>query len=193
VRGCFNEAVARLKDLGADIIDVELPPVDVMTFINRLITFGEAGAFHAPLLKERAADYAPDVRLRLELAQFVSARDYLVGQRLRAELTRQVHQTMATVDALVTPVMPIPPAGIGQPMWDYGDGNREPVVEAMVRFCAPFSVTGQPAFALPAGFTADGLPIGVQLVGRAFAESALIRIAAAFETNGGRRHRRPLL
>jgi aspartyl-tRNA(Asn)/glutamyl-tRNA(Gln) amidotransferase subunit A len=193
VRRCFNEAVARLKDLGAEIIDVELPPVDVMTFINRLITFGEAGAFHAPLLKERAAEYAPDVRLRLELAQYVSARDYLLGQRLRAELVRQVSQVMLTVDALVTPVVPIPPAGIGQPMWDYGDGNREPVVEAMVRFCAPFSVTGQPAFSLPAGFTAEGLPVGVQLVGKPFAEAALIRIAAAFEMNDGRRNRRPSL
>ncbi|MDB4895638.1 MAG: Amidase [Firmicutes bacterium] len=193
VRRCFNEAVARLKDLGAEIVDVELPAVDVMTFINRLITFGEAGAFHAPLLKERAAEYAPDVRLRLELAQYVSARDYLLGQRLRAELVRQVSQVMATVDALVTPVVPIPPAGIGQPMWDYGDGNREPVVEAMVRFCAPFSVTGQPAFSLPAGFTAEGLPVGVQLVGKPFAEAALIRIAAAFETNDGRRNRRPSL
>jgi aspartyl-tRNA(Asn)/glutamyl-tRNA(Gln) amidotransferase subunit A len=190
VRACFDRAVERLRDLGAQIEPVELPPVDVMAFVNRLITFGEVGAYHAPFLKERAADYAPDVRLRMELGQFISARDYLVGQRLRAELARQMHQVMAQVDALVTPVMPIPPSRIGQAMWEYGDGQREPVVEAMIRFCAPISVTGQPAFSLPAGFTANGLPVGLQLIGRVFEEAALIRIAAAFEATQPRIPRR---
>lgn len=181
VLGLFEVALQRMRDLGAELREVPFPAVDVMSFVNRLLALAEAGAYHAPLLKARAADYAPDVRLRMELGQYVSARDYLVGQRLRGEIARQVHGVMAEVDALVTPTLPIPPAGIGQAMWEYGGGLREPVAEAMVRFPAPFSVTGQPCFSLPAGFTASGLPVGIQLVGRVFGEVALVRIAAAYE------------
>ncbi len=185
VQAAFVAGLQRLKDLGAEVVEVEFPPADVMTFVNRLLALAEGGAYHAPLIKERAADYAPDVRLRFELGQFVSARDYLVGQRLRTEIARQVHGVMAQVDALVTPTLPIPPAGIGQAMWAFGDGHQEAVVEAMIRYTSPFSVTGQPAFSLPCGFTRTGLPIGLQLVGRPFGEAGLIRIAAAFEAAGG--------
>jgi len=185
VLGLFEVALQRMRDLGAELREVPFPPADVMAFVNRLLALAEAGAYHAPLLKASAADYAPDVRLRMELGQYVSARDYLLGQRLRGEIAREVHAVMAQVDVIVTPTLAIPPATIGQAMWEYGGGVREPVAEAMVRFPAPFSVTGQPCFSLPAGFTASGLPVGIQLVGRVFGEAALVRIAAAYEASLG--------
>lgn len=181
----FEAGLRRFAELGARVEEVALPEADLMTLVNRLLTLGEAGAYHAPFLKDQARDYAPDVRLRMELGAHLSARDYLLGQRLRGEIAREVHQIMARVDAIALPTMPVYPALIGQPMWEFGSGEREAVVEAMVRFPAPFSVTGQPAFSLPCGLTEAGIPVGLQLVGRPFGEAALIRIAAAFEAAGG--------
>lgn len=184
VATCFADGLRRLTDLGAEIVPVTLPPADVMTLVNRLLALSEAASYHAPFLKDRADLYAPDVRLRLELGQYLLARDYLMAHRLRTEMTRHLHAVMADVHALVTPTMPIPSPRIGQPVWEYGDGSREPVGEAMIRYVAPFSVSGQPAFSLPCGFTPQGLPVGLQLVGRAFGEFDLIRIARAFEQAG---------
>ena len=191
VRAAFDRAVDTLRDLGASVEEATLPPADVMTFVNRIITLGEAGAYHADLLAHHAEDYAPDVRARLELAQFILARDYLTGQRLRTELSQTMAAVMTAFDALLTPTMPIPAPRIGQNLWTYPDGSSEPVQEAMIRYTAPFSVSGQPALSVPCGFTADGLPIGLQIVGRPFDEATVLRIGAAFEAAVGLNDRRP--
>ena len=121
---------------------------------------------------------------RVELGQFMLARDYLTGQRLRAELSRRVWQVMQQVDAILTPTMPIPAPQIGQGIWDYG-GARETVQEALIRFAAPFSVTGQPAASVPCGLSRHGLPVALQVVGRPFDEATVLRIAAAYEQAAG--------
>ncbi len=180
----FRRSVALLQGLGAEVVEVTLPPADVMTFVNRLITLGEVGAYHAPFLARRADDYAPDVRARVELGQFILARDYLTGQRLRGELARQMAAVMRRVDVILTPTMPIPAPRIGQGIWDFG-GTRETVQEAMIRFTAPFSVSGQPAASVPCGLTEAGLPVGLQIVGRPLEEAVVLRIAAAYEQAAG--------
>lgn len=180
----FHAAVAVLRDLGAEVVEVTLPPADVMAFVNRLITLGEVAAYHAPLLARGAGDYAPDVRARVELGQFVMARDYLTGQRLRTELSRQMALVMREVDAILTPTMPIPAPRIGQGVWDFG-GVRSAVQEAMIRFTAPFSVTGHPAASIPSGRTPDGLPVALQIVGRPLDENTVFRVAGAYEHAAG--------
>jgi aspartyl-tRNA(Asn)/glutamyl-tRNA(Gln) amidotransferase subunit A len=180
----FREAAGTLKELGAELVEVTLPPADVMTFTNRLITFGEVGAYHPPLLERGARAYSPDVRFRVEVGQHLLARDYLTGQRMRGELARQVAAVMERVDAILTPAMPIPAPRIGQSTWEYGE-YREAVQESMIRFAAPFAVTGHPAAAVPCGLTSGGLPLSLQVVGRPFAEGLVLRIAAAFEQAAG--------
>lgn len=181
VRAAFETALDVLRDLGATVEPADLPPADVMTLVNRLIAMGEAGAYHADFLRHAADDYAPDVRARLEVTQFITARDYLTGQRLRGELAREMALVMQTFDAIATPTMPIPAPRIGQQRWRYPDGQEEAVQEAMIRLVAPFSVSGQPALSVPCGFTTNGLPVGLQLVGRPFEERTILRIGAAYE------------
>lgn len=180
VRKAFAAAVETFRSLGAEVTEATLPPADVMTFVNRLITLGEAGAYHAPFLAREADRYAPDVRGRLELAQYILARDYLTGQRLRAELSRQMAQVMQRFDAILVLTLPIPAPRIGQGIWEYPDGSRETVQEALIRFTAPFSVSGQPALSVPCGFTSGGLPIGLQIVGKPFAEATVLHLGAAY-------------
>lgn len=190
VHARFGEAVRVLEGLGAEVVEVVLPPADVMTLVNRLLTFGEVGAYHAPFLQDRAGDYSPDVRRRVEVGQLILARDYLTAQRLRGELSRQMAQVMASVDAVLTPTMPLPAPRIGQAVWEF-TGGREAVQEAMIRFCAPFSVSGQPAASVPCGLSSGGLPVGLQVVGSPFAEGTVLRIAAAYERAAGGPGRAP--
>lgn len=179
VRARFDESLAAARSLGFAVVEVELPAMEPYHFVSRLLTLAEASAYHAPYLKDRAADYAPDVRARLELGQFVLARDYLLAQRLRGMLIARMQAAMAGLDALATPTMAIPAPAIGQRTWSYPDGSREAVSEPMTRFVAPFNVTGQPAVSVPCGTTAGGLPVGLQLVGHAGGDGALLALAEA--------------
>jgi len=185
VRRALTNAVDLLRDLGTEIKDdFSLPDPGVMTLVNRLIALGEAGAYHSPSLMRRAEDYGEDVRARLELGQLLLARDYLLGQRLRTEFTRWVNEAMPDIDALVLPTLPFPAPEIGQRTWEWANGS-ETVPEGFIRFTAPYNVTGQPALSMPCGRTGSGLPIGLQLVGKAFEEPMLLQIAAAYEDARG--------
>ncbi len=183
VKAAFTSALRDLESLGAAVIEVLLPPSDVLMLVNRIIALAEAGAYHSPSLNRQAKDYGPDVRARLELGQFVLAQDYLTAQRLRGELSREVARVMAGVDVVVLPTLPIPAPIIGQAVWDYGDA-RETVPEALIRLTSGFSVTGQPAASVPCGFTRAGLPVGLQIVGRPLDEATVLRVAAAYEAAG---------
>lgn len=191
VRAAFEQALDTLRDLGATVEEMELPSVDVMTLINRILSMCEAGAYHADLLARHGSRYAPDVRARLELGQFIPTRDYLMAQRLRNELSRAVAGVMRDFDALLTPTMPIPAPQIGQNFWEYDDGTVETVAEAMIRYTAPISVSGNPALSVPAGFSETGLPVALQIVGRLFDEATILRIGAAFEAATDFTERRP--
>lgn len=180
VRAAFDQELAHLSLLGARLIEVDLPPLELFAFVSRTIILAEASAYHAPYLN-RLADYGPDVRAKVELGQFVLARDYLLAQRLRAELCRRTAQVMEQVTVLTTPAMPVVAPEIGQRLWQYPDGNTEPVADAMLRFLAPFNVTGQPAISLPCRATANGLPVGIQLVGPVGGDQLLLQIACAAE------------
>lgn len=154
------------------MVEVELPPLAIFHLVSRILTLAEAGAYHAPYL-DRPGEYGPDVRSRVELGQYVLARDYLLAQRLRTILCRQTAAVMETVQALATPPMPIPAPPVGQRLWTYPDGALEPVADAMLRFTAPFNGTGQPAISLPGG---------IQLAGPVHGEESLLSIASALES-----------
>ncbi|HWI66625.1 MAG TPA: amidase [Symbiobacteriaceae bacterium] len=166
VRSRFTEAIQ-----GLDVAEVELPPLEEFHFVSRVITLAEAGSYHQTHL-DRLPDYAPDVRARVELGQVIPARDYLLAQRMRAHLIRQMATVMEQVDVLVMPTLPLPAPLIGERRWE-----GEAVADALTRFTAPFNVTGQPAISLPCGMTSAGLPVGLQLVGASHQDAALLGIA----------------
>jgi len=95
-------------------------------------------------------------------------------------LSEATRRLLEEVDVRVTPTTPIPSVPIGQEVVTYG-GTEEPVIMAMIRCTAPFNLTRLPALSLPCGFTAGGLPIGLQLVGRPFDEATVLRAGHAYE------------
>jgi aspartyl-tRNA(Asn)/glutamyl-tRNA(Gln) amidotransferase subunit A len=166
-----------LKSLGAEVIEVELPPNDHFQACARAISHSESFAIHAEDLRERPELYARVTRERLTLGAFVTARQYVQAQRLRRILTNRVDALFERCDVLLSAIIPGP-----APVLEETDTNpwRNPQPLASV-----FNVTGQPAMAMPCGFAANGLPLSAQFVGRAFDEATVLRVGHAYEQAAG--------
>lgn len=184
VRAALDRAANLLASAGARVEAAAFVPPEVVLVVNRVLALAEAGAYHAPLLARRRGDYLPDVRARLELGQFILARDYLLAQRLRNELSRRLNALFAGCDLIIAPTLPVGAPLIGQGTVHWPDGD-EAVPEALIRLTAPFNVTGHPAAAVAMGRSSDGMPASVQLVGRPFDEGTVLGASAVLESAAG--------
>jgi aspartyl-tRNA(Asn)/glutamyl-tRNA(Gln) amidotransferase subunit A len=144
------------------------------------IVLPEASCYHATRLELHGSRYSPGVRLRLEMGRYVLAEDYIRAMRLRDVLTGSVDRALDGCDALLLPALPITAPPLGAATVDVG-GTIEPVRAAMLRLTQLFNVTGHPAIALPTTAGSDGLPRGLQLVGRRHATAYLLDVAASVE------------
>jgi aspartyl-tRNA(Asn)/glutamyl-tRNA(Gln) amidotransferase subunit A len=117
---------------------------------------------------------------------------YLDAARRRRDLWTEVQRFLARFDLLITPTVAVPPFPVARPAVTEIDG--EPVSPlGWLPFCFPFNLTGQPAATVPVGMTAGGLPVGLQIVGRRFAERTVLAASAAFESAQPWAGRRPAL
>jgi aspartyl-tRNA(Asn)/glutamyl-tRNA(Gln) amidotransferase subunit A len=140
----------------------------------------EAAAYHAKTLERRPQDYTPNVRSRLEMGRYILAEDYVRALRGREILRSEVESVLEGRDALLLPALAIPAPPLGAATVRVGVTD-EPVRNVMLRLTQLFSITGHPAISMPCGKTAEGLPIGAQLVGPRHTTVELLRVAAALE------------
>ncbi len=190
VAAAVVEAGRVLEDLGARKVTIEVP--EELAFVGPAATalfLAEGGAVHRATLESHPEKYARETRAFLGLAGRVSAHAYLQAQRLRAALADGFARVFQSTDLLLTPTLPITAPRLDQRQVDGADGPAD-VRAALTLFTRPFNLTGLPALSMPCGF-ADGLPIGLQLVGRAFDEATLLRAADAYEHAAGWHERRP--
>ncbi len=180
VRARFESSLDVLRKDGARIGEVGIPHAGTIGPIYTHITFGDAAAYHATTLETMAERYTPPVRLRLELARYVLAEDYVRALAGREVLRREVDAALSGHDALVLPTLPIPAPLIGANSVQIGQ-HKEPIRALMLRQTQLFNLTGHPAISLPCGRTASGLPIGLQLVGGTMHTEALLRVALGVE------------
>lgn len=182
----FNAALVQLRSLGADVTEVSIPAIEHAAAIATNITWAEAAEYHEQWMRTRPQDYGADVRRMLEAAMLVPAAHYVRAQRARAVLLAQALAALDKCAVLVAPTSAIP-----APRIDVGSralmptGEAVNMVTAVLRFTAPFNVTGQPALALPTGLAADGLPVSMQVIGKPFDEPAVFQVAAAYEAARG--------
>ena len=182
----FNAALVQLRSLGADVAEVSIPAIEHAATIATNITWAEAAEYHERWMRTRPQDYGADVRRMLEGAMLVPAALYVRAQRARAVLLGQALAALDNCAVLVAPAAAIP-----APHIDVGSRALMPtgevvnMVTAVLRFTAPFNVTGQPALALPTGLAADGLPVSMQVIGKPFDEPAVFQVAAAYEAARG--------
>jgi aspartyl-tRNA(Asn)/glutamyl-tRNA(Gln) amidotransferase subunit A len=182
VRSAWQAALLVLKEEGAEVgeIDVQRPTMQMY----RAIQMPEASLAHMEQgwLSERLELYGERTRTRLLQGQNIPAVDYLRAQHERRVFSSNLRTVMQRVDALVLPTLPVPAIPREQIYQDINiDGVSENATDALLRLTYPFNLAGLPAISLPCGFTANGLPIGLQVVGKPFEETMVLRIAHAYQ------------
>jgi aspartyl-tRNA(Asn)/glutamyl-tRNA(Gln) amidotransferase subunit A len=140
----------------------------------------EATGIHEEFLRTRPDDYQSDVRARLEKGFAIRGSDYgrarLTGELLRRDLATLFQK----VDLLATPMCGIPAPRLGQQEVTM-DGEVVSVMAPLTRYTRVFNLAGLPAISVPCGFSSEGLPMGLQLAGRAWDEATVLRAAYAYE------------
>ena len=179
----LDDAVSWLSRLGATVADIVIAPRAAYTDLCMLIMEAEAFAIHERHITATPEQYGALARRRILSGATVRASDYINAQRLRAKLTADLAVKMQDVDLLVMPSWGEPAAGFGD----------EDSLRLDVAYTMPFNVTGSPALSVCSGFSSDGLPLSMQLVGRHFEDATVLKVGDAFEKASGLRDRRPSL
>ena len=187
-----KSAIAQLESLGAEIVEVSMPMFEQAQAISGTILMAEAAAYHRDLLNEHADKLYPPVRLRIESGLFVTAADYLKAQQGRTLFNKAMSDLFLEVDALVGPSQPItaPPL-----LANTVDINGETVgtTAALTQYSRPYNISGTPAISIPCGFSKAGMPIGLQIAGRAYDEAMVLRIAKAYQDSTAWHQQRPIV
>ncbi len=182
VGSAIKVALEIFKKVGASLEEVSLPHITEAMQRSDFLLHAEATSYHQSLgyFPSRAVDYAPDVRERLEAGAHVLATDYLSALRVRELARKDFEQALENVDAILVPTVPIPAPHLRDETVQV-NSHRETVRSSLVRLNRPANLAGLPAITVPCGLTRARLPIGLQMIGRPFEESTILRIANAYE------------
>ena len=183
-------ALKNLERLGARMVDVDLPSAPLQRAIFTHIASPEAYSYHEKYLETQGQLYGADVRGRIEAGRLLLSTDYVRAQRARSVMKDECKAIFRVADVIVTPTLPIPPPRIDRLQQPWSDGP-ETAVASLTRFTRPFNIVGLPTVSLPCGFTNDGLPLGMQITGKAFDEATVLRVAHAYEQDAKWFQRRP--
>jgi aspartyl-tRNA(Asn)/glutamyl-tRNA(Gln) amidotransferase subunit A len=174
-------AIGVLERAGARVREVTLPLAEEIMAAHYTILSAEATAYHRDQPYDPRHRYGEAIATLLNAGRTISATDYITAQRLRTAVIRHWRTVFAEVDVLVAPTVSAPAARYGENVVAYPDGRREPVLTAYARLNFPADFTGLPALSVPCGFTREGLPTGMQIIGRPFAEPTVLRVGYASE------------
>lgn len=176
----LDETVAALKKEGAEIVKVDLPDQRQLSAACQIVLATEAASLHKRWMIERPQDYSPQVLMRLQNGLAIPAVSYLETMRWRGPALSAWLAAVEGTDAVIAPVTPMPAPTIAES--DVGNSPQaEAVIQRITRFTRPINFLGLPSLAIPCGFSAAGLPIGMQLIGRSFDEATILKIGAAFQ------------
>ncbi len=144
-----------------------------------------------PLLDERPGDLKPSLAENIEAGRTLTGADLGRAEMMHTALFHRVRRFFERYDALLLPVSQVPPFDAGIEYPDEVAGHPMPDYLEWMRSCFLVSATGCPALSVPAGFTSDGLPVGLQIVGPHHADFAVLQIGHAFEQATRHATRRP--
>ena len=173
-----QKAVRVFEDLGGLVEQVPFPYAHDAAMANGLMTPADAAAFHHQRLSENPQGFGQDVLKRLQTGAAYNSTEYSLARRMQTILRCKFNEFFNEFDLLLTPTIPIT-APIR--------GSADAVARArlLTRFTAPFNLTGLPALSVPCGWSKDKLPIGLQIVSKAWAESKIIFAGELYEKSRG--------
>jgi aspartyl-tRNA(Asn)/glutamyl-tRNA(Gln) amidotransferase subunit A len=179
VQALCENAAAEFESLGCHV-EVVNPGWDSLEEAFSTVIAAQMHAAYGERIAEQADDVDPTFAKFVERGAGVTAREYLTARARMREFWQEVLAFLARFDLLVTPTVAVLPfAADAKPPRDIG-GERVPVLGWMP-FTYPFNITGQPAASIPAGWTAENLPVGVQIVGQRHADATVLAACAAYE------------
>lgn len=186
----FDGAVETFKRAGATLVDVALPEFDEATMKWVPLCGLEAALAHEATFPSRRAEYGPDLAALIDVGRSLSGLELGKLQLLRARVKGEIEHLLAGIDLLLMPVM-----GMATPTLAglKAAGRTPQTTAARLRYTAPFDMSGHPTLTLPGGVTADGVPVGFQIVGRAFDEAGILAAGHAFQQATDWHRRRPPL
>ena len=211
VESAYRAGIATLEGLGVESVEIELPTAPHAVACYYLISTAEASSNLARYdgvryglraggqtdLREmyrrtRNQGFGAEVKRRIILGTYVLSTGYyeayyLKAQKVRTLISRDFHRAFENVDAIAMPTTPTPAFRLGEKIEDPLQMYLTDI------FTITASLVGLPAISIPAGFSRDGLPIGLQLLGNHFAEATVLRLAHAFEQATDFAQKRPPL
>jgi aspartyl-tRNA(Asn)/glutamyl-tRNA(Gln) amidotransferase subunit A len=183
-RAAFDVALAVFREMGAEVRDVTLPPLQQYEDAKKIIAVAELFTIHGPDLRTRPELFGASLRYRIIAGGLVRAEEYIQAMRHRTVLARAMQAAMASIDVMMLPTAE--PAGILEQIPPQSLFTKRSYTTA-------FNVGGNPALSVCSGFAANGMPFSLQIVGKLFDEATVLRVGDAYECATPWRERRPQL
>jgi amidase len=190
ITAALMAAIEVFKSLGAGIREVRFSGIDDAVKAWGVIFTAECAASHEATYPLRADDYGPSFRAFLQDADKVRGIDYAKAHATRQKVSRMIDDLLQGVDLILCPTMGMTPFELnGLSFEEIISPER---AHQLLKFTAPFNLSGNPAISLPCGFSGEGLPLSLQLIGRSGDEASILRAGYAYEQATQWHKRRPL-
>ncbi|CAN5532773.1 amidase [soil metagenome] len=192
VDAVIASAVSVLEDLGATIENAALPYVEHCVALQNAIMLTEAATVHYKTVRDMPEKLGDTALMRLDMGSVIPATDYIHAQQVRKLMRNAFREMFERFDVIVGPVLPARAGGAGGWLMEI-DGEVLDLREVGPEYTGIYNLAGAPAIVLPAGFSSEGTPIGIQFAGRWFDEATILQVAQAFEQATDWHTRRPPL
>jgi aspartyl-tRNA(Asn)/glutamyl-tRNA(Gln) amidotransferase subunit A len=193
VQAILTQAASVLAEAGAQLVGVRMPEeMDAINAAGVLLNWGDVISLHGAHLRDHIEQLSPQTRGRMEVALGATAQDYLDAQRVRGVMLKAFcDEVFSACDVLLAPVLSMPTPRLSDVDVDGGPAMMT-ILDEITRLTRPANVLGLPALTQPCGVLENGMPVGMQLMGRPFSEALLYRVGAAYEQRTDWHTRSPL-
>jgi aspartyl-tRNA(Asn)/glutamyl-tRNA(Gln) amidotransferase subunit A len=181
VREAVRNAIDTLVAAGAQEVEVEVKNIHGNISAQLTVESTEPSTYHQAWLRSRPQDYGEDVRTQLEIGEMLLATHYLQAQRYRTLLRQEFMRAFERVEVFICPTLPFVATPVGATTVEIEPGQEEDMLSAIMQYTGVPSLTGLPSMSVPCGFSPDGLPIGMQIIGRPFDEATIFRVGQAYQ------------
>jgi Asp-tRNA(Asn)/Glu-tRNA(Gln) amidotransferase A subunit family amidase len=173
-----KQLLAEFQQRGAEIVEIEVPDLNAARIAHLITIMTE---MYSNMCRYSTNELSPETRAILAIARTLSSRDYTTAQQVRSRIITSFNQALAQVDMVITPTAAITAPPIHPDALATGEYDVYTVTESM-RFVFASNLTGLPAITFPAGYDTNGLPVGMQAIGRPWEEHRLLSLALTAES-----------